>query len=75
MRTGLSPRPVIFYITDRYKAVLLIWFSVFACFGVGFSTVFTFCVSRLYLVMFRLLNGHLLGESCSFGLPYLLFVF
>ena len=26
--TGLSPPPVIFYISDRSKAVLLIWFSV-----------------------------------------------
>ena len=32
--------------TDRSKAVLLIWFSVFACFGVGFCTVFTLCVLR-----------------------------
>ena len=38
-----------FYITDRSKAVLLIWFSVFACFSVSFCTVFTFCVS-IYLV-------------------------
>ena len=38
--------PVMFYITDRSKAVLLIWFSVFACFGVSFCTVFTFYVSR-----------------------------
>ena len=33
--------PVIFYITDRSKAVLLIWFYVFACFqcfGVSFCT-------------------------------------
>ena len=44
----LSPQ-VIFYITDRSKAVLLIWFSVFACFGVSFCTVFTLCVSRCYL--------------------------
>ena len=28
--------PVIFHITARSKAVLLIWFSVFACFGVIF---------------------------------------
>ena len=27
--------PVIFYNTDRSKAVLLIWVSVFACFGVS----------------------------------------
>ena len=38
--------PVIFYITDRSKAVLLIWFSVLASFGVSFCTVFTFYVSR-----------------------------
>ena len=37
--------PVIFYITDRSKAVLLILFSVFACFGVIFSTVIIFFVS------------------------------
>ena len=41
----LSPS-VIFHIPDRFKAVLLIWFSVFACFGVRFGIVFTFCVSR-----------------------------
>ena len=49
--------PVIFYITDCSKAVLLIWFSVFACFRVLFCTVFTFCVSRWYLVSFRSLSG------------------
>ena len=38
--------PVIFYITDHSKAVLLIWFSVLACFGVSYCTVFTFFVSR-----------------------------
>ena len=50
--TGLSP-PVIFNITNRYKAVLLYLFSVFACFGVSVCTIFTFYVSRLYLVRFR----------------------
>ena len=30
---------VIFYITDRYKAIFLNCFSVFACFGVSFHTV------------------------------------
>ena len=34
------------YITDHSKAALLIWLSVFACFGGSFCTVFTFCVSR-----------------------------
>ena len=38
--------PVIFHITDHSEAVLLIWFSVLACFGISFCTVFTFCVSR-----------------------------
>ena len=28
--------PVIFHITDSSKAVLPIWFSVFACFGTSF---------------------------------------
>ena len=37
--------PLVFYITDCSKAGLLIWFPVFACFGVSFCTVFT-CVSR-----------------------------
>ena len=53
--------PVILYITERSKAILLIWLSVFACFGVSFCTVFTFNLS--------------FEESCSFGLPYVLFVF
>ena len=37
--------PVVFYIIDRSKAVLLIWYSVFACFCVSFCTVFSFCAS------------------------------
>ena len=51
--------PVIFYITVRSKAVLLIWFSVFACFGVSSCTVFTIKLGLGSPV-----------ESCSFGLPY-----
>ena len=35
--TGLSPPPP--QIIDRSKAVLLIWFYVFVCFGVSFCTV------------------------------------
>ena len=31
----------IFYITDRSKAGLLIWFSVFACFDAGLSVLFS----------------------------------
>ena len=30
---------MVFYITDRSEAVLLIWFSVFGGFGVSFCTV------------------------------------
>ena len=41
-----SVKSFIFYKTDRPKAVLLIWFSGFASFGVSFCTVFNFCVSR-----------------------------
>ena len=43
----------VFYITDRSKAILLILFSVIACFGVSFGIIFTFYVSIRYLVMFR----------------------
>ena len=45
VKSIFSP-PVVFYITDCTNVVLLIWFSVFACFGVSPYTVFTFCVSR-----------------------------
>ena len=31
--------------TDRSNALPLIWFFVFACFGVSFCTVYTFSVS------------------------------
>ena len=44
---GLSPK-VIFYIADRSKAVILIWFSVFACFSITLCSVFTICVSKWY---------------------------
>ena len=42
--------PVIFYITDRSKAVLQISFSVFACFAVSFCTVllsFSVCLNDI----------------------------
>ena len=45
-RFSVLKPPVTFYISGRSKAVLLVWFSVFACFGVIFCTVFTFFVSR-----------------------------
>ena len=46
-----KPHAVISYITDRFKAVPLIWFSVFVCFGVFFCTVSA--SMRLGLVTFK----------------------
>ena len=47
------------YITDRSKAIVLLWFSV-ACFWCQiFGDVFTLRVFILFLVRFRLLSGHL----------------
>ena len=40
------------------------------CLGVSF----TFCVSRICLFRFRLLSGHLLVKSCSFGQSLCLFL-
>ena len=37
---------VVFYITDRSKAVVLVWFSVIACFGISVCSGFNFYVSR-----------------------------
>ena len=50
--TGLSPQGI-FCIIYHSNAVRLIWMSVFACLRVIFCTVFTFSLSRSYLVMFR----------------------
>ena len=36
---------------------------------------FTLCLFILFLFQFRLLSVHLLGKSCSLGLPYVLIVF
>ena len=36
--------PLALLLRHNIPAVLLIWFSVFACFGVSFFTIFTFCV-------------------------------
>ena len=61
------------FITDRSKAVVLLWFSV-ACFWYqSFGDVS--CVFILFLVWFGLLSGHHLRNSCSLGWPYILFVF
>ena len=46
-KIDLNPT-VIFYITDPSKALLLIWFSVFDCFGVSFCTVFSFCFYMIF---------------------------
>ena len=40
-----------------------------ACFGASFCSIFTFIMSRWCLVGLRYL--HLMGKSCSFGLPYM----
>ena len=45
-RSIISSLPVIIYITDRSKAVLLFGLTVFASVGVGCCAGFTFCVSR-----------------------------
>ena len=47
-------------ITDRSKVVLLIWLSVFACFGDRVCTDFTFCLFRRYLFRLRLFGRELL---------------
>ena len=40
------------------------WFSV-TCFGVRVSVTFHLTCVHIILVRFRLLSGHLLGNSCS----------
>ena len=44
-------------------------------FGVRVSVTFHLMFVHIILVRFRLLSDHLLGKSCSLGLPYVLFVF
>ena len=61
-------------ITDRSKAVVLLWFSV-AYFGVRVSMAFHLTCVHIILVWFGLLSGNLLGNSCSLGLPYVPIVF
>ena len=58
-------RPVLFLLTS--DLVLC-----FACFGVSFFKCFL-CVLMIF-VRLRELSGNLLGESCSFSLPYVLFL-
>ena len=52
----------------------MFWFSV-AWFGVRVSVTFHRTCVHIILIWFRLLSGHLLGNSCSLGLPYVVFVF
>ena len=57
-----------YFISDRSKAVVLLWFSV-ACFvfGVRVSVTFHLMCVHIILVRYGLLSGHLLGKSCSLG--------
>ena len=45
------------------------------CFGVRVSVMFHLMFVHILLVRFGLLSGHLLGNSCPLGLPYVLIVF
>ena len=63
-------KPQVFYITDRSKAVLKTWFYVLLVL-LSNSVLFS---PFLCLDDFKLgLGGCLLGESCSFLQPYVLF--
>ena len=46
-----------------------------ACYGIRVSVMFTLCLFIILLVRFGLLSGHLLGNSCQLGWPYVLSVF
>ena len=52
----------------------MLWFSV-ACFGVRVSVTFHLVCVHIIFSSVQLLSGHLLGNSYSLGLPYVLFVF
>ena len=52
----------------------MLWFSV-VCFGVRVSVTFHLTSVYINLVRSGLLSGHILGNSCSLGSPYVLFVF
>ena len=73
-KTSLSPPQE--FVTDRSKAMVLLWFSV-ACFGVKISVMFhlMFVYAYILLVRFWLLSGHLLGNSCALGWSFVLIVF
>ena len=58
------------FVAFRSKEVVFCGFSV-TCFWCRFALR----VFILILVRFRLPSGHLFGNSCSLGLPYVIFVF
>ena len=59
------------YITDRFKAILLIWFQVLACFGDSFCTVLPVCLYLrpkvtlhcLFIYLYRMFWGDIY-EKC-----------
>ena len=55
-----------YFITDRSKAVIRLWFYV-SCFGGRVSVMFHLMCVHIILVRFGLLSGHLFGKSCSLG--------
>ena len=64
---NMLKRPSNNFISDRSKAVVLLWFSV-ACFWCqSFGDVSPYVCSNYFLIWFRLLSGNLLGNSCSLG--------
>ena len=54
--------------------VILLWHSLSLPYNY-FSVTFHLTCVHINLVRFGLLSGHLLGNSCSLGWPYVLFVF
>ena len=61
------------FITDRSNAVVLFCSMLPVFFCVRVSVTFPFTSVHIILVRVRLLSGHLLGNSCSLGWPYVNF--
>ena len=61
-------------VTDRSKAVVLMW-SLLLVLVSKCRWCFTLCLFIILLVRFGLLRGHLLGNSCPLGWPFVLIVF
>ena len=74
-KTSLSPPPppVNHYWLFQCDSFVVVHGCLFL--ASEFRLRFTLRVFILFLVRFRLLSGHLLGNSCSHGWPYVLFVF